>query len=221
MTTSRRKSKRVTYAQNIRSFLFEQQKDYTLSKLIEEGESYVLEFKSSMVAIMKEDLGIKRLEDMHKNAEKYEKKFLENSIRIKERIIRDKLENSIVKTISSFLNSEGGFLLVGVEDDGTICGIEKDYPLLNKNRYNNWECWLEHLLNLIKEKIGVEFVSHLNVKRICMQDKTIAKIIVKKSGVPVFVGKKITKFYIRHLDTCRSLRADQMDNYIVNHWSLK
>ena len=37
-----------------------------------------------------------------------------------------KVENSVLKTIVAFLNSEGGTLLIGVSDCGEIIGIEKD-----------------------------------------------------------------------------------------------
>ena len=34
---------------------------------------------------------------------------------------------AILKTIAAFMNSEGGTLIVGVDDSGNILGVEKDY----------------------------------------------------------------------------------------------
>jgi hypothetical protein len=217
--TKRRGDKKNIYTSNKISSLLEQDKDYDIGDLIRGGESLVLEFKSSMLAIMKEDLGIKRLQDTSKYVDKNEKKILENSIRIKERIIQDKLETSIIKTISSFLNSEGGVLLIGVEDDGKICGIENDYYILTE-RLKNWEGWLDHLLRIVEKQIGLEFVNCIQIERIFCQDKTIAKIVVKKSSIPVYIVKGSIKFYIRRLNTCRSLDLEQSANYIINHWPL-
>ena len=43
----------------------------------------------------------------------------------------------IAKTISAFMNSEGGILLIGVKDDETILGLKKDFKLLKKpNKLN-------------------------------------------------------------------------------------
>lgn len=219
--TKRRGDKKNIYNLNKISSLLQQNTDYEIGDLIRGGESLVLEFKSSMLAIMKEDLGIKRLQDISKDVGKYEKKILENSIRIKERIIQDKLETSIIKTIASFLNSEGGVLLIGVEDDGKICGIERDYYILNERLQKNWEGWLDHLLRIIEKQIGLEFVDCIQIERIFCQDKTIGKIVVKKSPIPVYIVKKNIKFYIRRLDTCRSLDPEQSVIYIINHWPLR
>jgi predicted HTH transcriptional regulator len=38
------------------------------------------------------------------------------------------------KTIVAFLNSDGGTLLIGVEDDGRIYGLENDFSLLGQKR---------------------------------------------------------------------------------------
>jgi len=46
------------------------------------------------------------------------------------------LETAVLKTIAAFLNSaEGGTLLIGVADDGTIHGIESDYATLPPGRH--------------------------------------------------------------------------------------
>src|SRR6476620_5256344 len=109
----------------------EQKKDFSIGDLIRSGESSALEFKSSMLAIMEEDLEIKKLQDMTTSGSK--KKSIEYRIIMIERIIKDALIFSIIKTISSFLNSKGGILLIGIQDNGVICGIENDYSFLEGN----------------------------------------------------------------------------------------
>lgn len=88
----------------------EQKKDFSIGDLIRSGESSALEFKSSMLAIMEEDLEIKKLQDMTTTTSGSKKKSIENRIIVIERIIKDALIFSIIKTISSFLNSKGGIL---------------------------------------------------------------------------------------------------------------
>ncbi|MBK5274872.1 MAG: ATP-binding protein [Desulfuromonadales bacterium] len=39
---------------------------------------------------------------------------------------RDKLNRDVYETICAFLNRQGGTLLLGVADNGTVCGIEQD-----------------------------------------------------------------------------------------------
>jgi type I restriction enzyme R subunit len=43
------------------------------------------------------------------------------------------LETAVLKTIAAFLNSrDGGTLLIGVADDGSVLGLESDYATLHK-----------------------------------------------------------------------------------------
>src|SRR5262249_42766050 len=44
------------------------------------------------------------------------------------------LRKSSLKTIAAFMNTEGGTLLIGVEDDGNILGLERDLSLLGSSR---------------------------------------------------------------------------------------
>ena len=42
------------------------------------------------------------------------------------------LRKSVTKTIAAFLNSGGGTLLIGVEDSGTVLGVEPDFVYLSQ-----------------------------------------------------------------------------------------
>ena len=39
---------------------------------------------------------------------------------------KERFKDDILKTVSAFANSSGGVLLVGVKDNGAICGISLD-----------------------------------------------------------------------------------------------
>ncbi len=93
----------------------------TLSNYLKSGESSILEFKSSV------------------RWDYYQ-----------ERVNKD-LEQVIVKTIAAFMNTEGGTLLIGVNDDGEIIGIEKDINTLRKKNNDGFELLLN---NLISEYMG-------------------------------------------------------------------
>jgi hypothetical protein len=68
-----------------------------LDEIIKEGESNELEFKSSLRWSYK--VGI----------------------------IDKKLESVILKTLAAFGNSDGGILIIGVNDDGEAIGLDRDY----------------------------------------------------------------------------------------------
>ena len=65
------------------------------------------------------------------------------------------LEGSSLKTIAAFLNSrEGGTLLIGVADDGTVYGLDSDYASLHKNGKDDRDLFQLHLANLVSSSMG-------------------------------------------------------------------
>ncbi|VVB78840.1 Putative DNA-binding domain protein [uncultured archaeon] len=102
-----------------------------------------------------------------------------------------KIENSSLKTIVAFLNSEGGILLIGVSDTGEISGIEKD-GFLDNDKFNR------HFTNLIKERIGNEYLPYMNFELVLIEGKNIMRVECRKSDKPVFLKCDGTEeFYIR------------------------
>ncbi|HUZ56117.1 MAG TPA: protein kinase, partial [Streptosporangiaceae bacterium] len=50
------------------------------------------------------------------------------------KVIKKMLAKSVTKTIAAFLNTDGGTLLIGVEDSGTVLGIEPDFEHLKEGK---------------------------------------------------------------------------------------
>lgn len=88
-----------------------------IRRLIAQGESRVVEFKST---------GRLNLYTNKKDAS---------------------IEWAIVKTICAFMNSDGGTLLVGVSDQGKLHGIEPDFPYVHSKNTDGWDRWLVDLVS--------------------------------------------------------------------------
>jgi Putative DNA-binding domain len=203
-----------------KSLPLEEQKDLSLEELIRKGESDTLEFKSSMMTPTRPEPKIVAIEEQIKSAVDALKKDNMQKVLVEaHKVLEEKLQQEIVKTIAAFLNSEGGILLVGVEDDGTVSGIEKDFKSIHSNR-KNLDGWLQYLVDMITNQIGPEFTQYIKVRPISYQNNTVAKIIVTKSGGPAYVEKKDVEFYIRSLNTTRALNTKQANYYIVDHWKI-
>ena len=80
--------------------------------LVEEGESAVVEFKSTARC------------NLHTGAPD------------------PAIQWAVIKTIAAFMNTHGGALLVGIDDHGRPVGIERDYPLVKGRNRDGWELWL-------------------------------------------------------------------------------
>lgn len=122
------------------------------------------------------------------------------------------IEHTILKTISAFLNTDGGTLLIGVSDNGEINGIEKDkFP--SNDKFNL------HFTNLIKEFIGNENMPYLHFELVLLEGKHIMKISCMKSNKPVFLKfNKIEEFYVRVGASTVQLQGSKLVDYINNNF---
>ena len=124
-----------------------------------------------------------------------------------------KMEYSIVKTIAGFLNTNGGTLMVGVSDDGTPVGIDVD-------GFENEDKLQLHLANLIRDRVGGQYHTYLNIHFAEYEEQRILAIECNKSSSPVYVkdGQE-ERFYIRTGPATSELTGYEMQTYIGRRFS--
>ena len=105
----------------------------------------------------------------------------------------EKLKYECAKEIAAFMNTSGGYLLIGVEDDGNVIGLEHDYSCLNirqgqspsdkfKQEISDYLCSILKIEpRLINDIIMFKFDN----------DKEICIILVEKQDKPVFIDTEI------------------------------
>lgn len=147
-----------------------------------------------------------------------EKLELKSTLRydLRENKINKKLEFVIAKTVSAFLNSDGGILIIGVDDDSNALGLEKDIETLSKKDIDGFEL---HLRNIIKKHLGSNFEKYLKVTFPTIDEKTICKVQIFKSGKPVFAtfeGKE--NFYVRNGNSSIPKNRAEQSEYEKLHW---
>ncbi len=120
------------------------------------------------------------------------------------------IENAWLKTIIAFLNTDGGLLLIGVEDDGNVLGLEPD-------KFPNADRYLLHVNNLIREHIGMEVTQFIKFGLKQLDGKEILCIQCSPSPEPAFLkNKKDEDFYIRVGPGSRKLTSRETLKYINN-----
>lgn len=119
-----------------------------------------------------------------------------------------RMEKAVMKTITAFLNSEGGTLLIGITDDGVILGIDED-SFDNRDKLNL------HMTNLISSQIGDEFLPFIRFKLVDFDDKAVMKVICKRSNIPVFLKEnKTEQYYVRSGPSSVELIGSDMIKYV-------
>lgn len=160
----------------------------TLEEMIAEGEGDELEFKSSLRWDFKEQSPSKKLEEV------------------------------ILKTIAAFANGQGGTLLIGVDDDGKILGLEGDYHALGGANRDKFEL---HLRNLLNGNLGMAFVtSKIKVSFPLIGESEICQVDIQPSTKPLVIsvkdknGQPQEKFYVRSGNSSQELSLNEMQAYL-------
>jgi DNA-binding response OmpR family regulator len=120
------------------------------------------------------------------------------------------IENMWLKTIIAFLNTDGGIILVGVEDDGNVLGLEPD-------KFPNPDRYLLHVNNLIRERIGMEMAQFIKFGLKQLEGKEILCIQCVPAPEAAFLkNNKEEDFYIRVGPGSRKLTSRETWLYINN-----
>lgn len=119
-----------------------------------------------------------------------------------------KIEHACLKTIAAFLNTHGGYLLIGVDDQGKPLGIELDgFPNEDKMHL--------HLVNLLKQRIGAEHVVQIESRFESLEDKRVLVVKCRPSNLPVYLRDgNIEQFYVRTGPATTELLPSQIQGYI-------
>ena len=123
-----------------------------------------------------------------------------------------RMENACLKTIAAFINSEGGLLLIGVDDDGRALGLDSD-------KFPDHDKMLLHLTGLIRMCLGGEFAPFVRIAIHRIEDRDVLSVECLPSPQPVYFDRDQSEiFYVRSGPSTQQLSPRQIVAY-VNHRS--
>lgn len=135
------------------------------------------------------------------------------SLCLREKQKKDYVEHAILKTLCGFMNTDGGVLLVGVDDDGLIVGVDREMKMLYKSSSDEY---FKKIRNLVDANLGIENSSFIDWKLHDIDEKLVLRFEVRQSTRPVFVKKN--EFYIRTNPATDKLDGEEMITYIRQHF---
>jgi len=160
------------------------------------------------------------INDMLETGE-HEKLEFKTSLRwdTKQNQVNKELERTAMKTITAFLNSEGGYLLVGVDDKGKPIGLENDFASLARPDADGFE---NHFNNLFKSMVGSEFRRLVKLTFNNIGDKIICLINVEPGHKPAYLKTGADEdFYIRTGNVTTPLKISEVASYTSSWWRPK
>jgi predicted HTH transcriptional regulator len=149
----RRATDDETFGTALKDYLFDQylRRHREVKELIARGESKTLEFKSTLRWNLKENR-------------------------------KDALQvtHAIVKTIAAFLNTEGGDLIIGVNDAGDVVGIELD-------QFDSSDKFMLHLTQVVRNGLGDRAGTCIDPRVQKLNGNSVCLVTCQRSPEPVFL----------------------------------
>ena len=137
-------------------------------------------------------------------------------IRSGAKIVKDKdVQGEVIKDIASFMNSEGGTLLIGVNDKGKVTGVDFELRALKCKKMDNY---FQELGAQLESRLGKNYHQYCKLSEAKIDDLTIARIDCKPSPFPVFFDKE--KFHVRTDTSSPALVGMEMLAYIQYHFKV-
>lgn len=136
---------------------------------------------------------------------------------LREGVVNKNLEHVIAKTISAFLNANGGNLIIGVDDNGNVLGLEKDMETFTKKDIDGFEL---HLRQIISKYLNGSFEKYLKISFPVIENKLICLVKITRSGKPVFVSHEgKDSFYVRIGNSSIPKNRQEQSEYEKLHWN--
>jgi|TARA_R100001198_G_scaffold836_1_gene581 hypothetical protein len=155
-----------------------------IDALIQAGENEMVEFKSSI-----------RYDYYRKTTNK-------------------ELKLVIAKTITGFMNAKGGKLIIGVDDDGNVLGLENDFKTLKHKNRDGYE---REVFRIISTQLGHEACFSNHISFYSLNEKDVCLVDIEPSEKPVYVSDtENTTFYVRTGNATYPLSVKEAVNYLEN-----
>jgi predicted HTH transcriptional regulator len=120
----------------------------------------------------------------------------------------EKIHLSALKTIAGFLNAHGGTLMIGVDDDGKVLGLDAD-------AFSNEDKMGLHLVNLIRDRIGEIFLPYVHPHFEEEEGQRVLIVRCEKGPKPAFVKDgSVYRFYVRGANATAELSGNSVTDYV-------
>ncbi len=125
------------------------------------------------------------------------------------------LETIIAKTIAGFMNHHGGSLLIGVNDDGQVVGLEHDYQTFRHKDRDGFELCIT---DLVTNRLGADLCVLIHCVFYQIDGKDVCRIIIESSATPVYVQDGVVaKYFLRTGNGTRELDAREALAHVTSH----
>jgi hypothetical protein len=122
------------------------------------------------------------------------------------------LSDAVLDRVCSFWNTEGGTLLVGVEDrTGVVVGLDGDLKL-----FKDLDGLVNHVSNRLHQEVTA-VAPCIDVRIEEADDRPLLRIDVPAGDKPLF---RRDRFFVRDNNTTQELKGEPLQGYLQRRWPL-
>lgn len=136
------------------------------------------------------------------------------------------LETVIAKTVAAFMNSGGGTLLIGVDDEGRLIGLGPDYETLKTPDADRFELWIR---DLWRQRLGTNAAAlprldfaEASQPQEGYECQEVCRVTIPPSPRPVYLrgpkSKGEAELWVRVGNSTRRLEVADAVQYVSLRW---
>ena len=124
-----------------------------------------------------------------------------------------RIEFAVLKTLAAFLNTHGGHLVIGLNDNGEALGLDSD-------QFENEDKMSLHLVSIVNSRLSPLAMTLTEIQFSDHQEKRVMVVNCRKSSSPIYVKDGNAElFFVRTGPSTTQLTASQTQEYIQQKFS--
>lgn len=130
------------------------------------------------------------------------------------------IELAWLKAVAGLMNAEGGTLLIGVADDGSVVGLRRDLDTFTDTRHDPVDTFQNWVVSRLGSSLGMDKAALVRVGIESVKDGLLCRIDVQQGGLPAYLSHKDEDgaLYVRFGNTTRRLNTEEAVSYVSAHW---
>ncbi len=133
----------------------------------------------------------------------------------------ERMEAVVAKTVAAFLNSSGGTLLLGVDDDGRPIGLGPDFATLRQPDADRFELWLRDLL---QTQIGLTAAARPIIDFTALDDGShVCRVTCPAAHDPVYLRPRKgapAELWVRVGNSTRAFDVAEASDYVRGRFAV-
>jgi membrane protein YdbS with pleckstrin-like domain len=126
------------------------------------------------------------------------------------------LEKAAMKTVAAFLNTQGGHLVLGVDNARNVLGLKQDYGTIQVQNSDGFE---NHFTQVFNNMIGPEFRQFIKLYFHKIGESDVCVVKVAPSARPAYLKNGNEEhFYVRTGNISTPLKLSEVESYAVSRW---